>query len=74
MPDLQAQLRLLRDAGVRTAHFNADGTLKSVEFEVDDPPPVASDDDEGDSPRTKMVRNAAMTLTGRAKTMNEAEE
>ena len=74
MPDLQAQLKLLRDAGVRTAHFNADGTLKSVEFEADDPPPADDDDDEGDSPRTKMARNAAAVLTGRAKTMNEAEE
>lgn len=75
MPDLREQLTMLRDLGVRTAHFGADGALMSVTFgdggqEGDE----KKDDDEDESPRMRMARAAAGVLTGRAPTLEKALE
>lgn len=73
MADLREQLSMLRDLGVRTAHFSADGQLMSVTFgdgaqgESD-----AKEDEEG--AHAKMARAAAAVLTGKAKTLEKAIE
>ena len=75
MADLREQLSMLRDLGVRTAHFGADGQLMSVTFgdgaqaESDE-----EDEDEGEGAHAKMARAAAAVLTGKAKSIEKAIE
>ena len=75
MADLREQLSMLRDLGVRTAHFGADGQLMSVTFgdggqgESDE-----KSEDEGDSEPARMVKACASVLTGKAKTIEKAVE
>jgi hypothetical protein len=75
MADLREQLSMLRDLGVRTAHFGADGQLMSVTFgdggqgENDE-----EDDEEEEGAHAKMARAAAAVLTGKAKTLEKAIE
>lgn len=74
MADLREQLTMLRDLGVRTAHFGADGTLVSVTF--DGPRQEPDDDDEeeseGESEPARMVKACASVLTGKNKTIEKA--
>lgn len=74
MADLREQLTMLRDLGVRTAHFGADGQLVSVTFGDGGQAETEESDDEDESPRMRMARAAAGVLTGKAKTLEQAFE
>jgi len=74
MADLREQLTMLRDLGVRTAHFGADGQLVSVTFGDGGQVETDESDDEDESPRMRMARAAAGVLTGKAKTLEQAFE
>jgi hypothetical protein len=74
MADLRETLTLLKELGVRTAHFGPDMTLSSVTFGDSTQEESDDDDDEDESPRMRMARAAAGVLTGKAKTLEQAFE
>lgn len=65
---------MLRDLGVRTAHFGADGKLMSVTFGDGGQGESDEKDEEGEGAHAKMARAAAAVLTGKAKTLEKAIE
>jgi hypothetical protein len=73
LADLREQLTMLRDLGVRTAHFGADGQLVSVTF--GEAGQGESDEDEDTEPtHARMAKAAAAVLTGKHKTIEKAFE
>lgn len=74
MADLREQLSMLRDLGVRTAHFGADGQLMSVTFGDGAQAESDEEEDEDEGQHAKMARAAAAVLTGKAKTLEKAIE
>lgn len=74
MADLREQLSMLRDLGVRTAHFGADGQLMSVTFGDSAQGESDAKDEDEEGAHAKMARAAAAVLTGKAKTLEKAIE
>lgn len=74
MADLREQLLMLRDLGVQTAHFGADGQLMSVTFGDGAQGERDAKEDEDEGSHAKMARAAAAVLTGKAKTLEKAIE
>lgn len=74
MADLREQLSMLRDLGVRTAHFSAEGQLMSVTFGDGGQGGEDEKDEDDDTQHAKMARAAAAVLTGKAKTLEKAIE
>lgn len=75
MADLRETLTMLRDLGVRTAHFDlSTGQLSSVTFGDGGQGGEDEKDEEDEGQHAKMARAAAAVLTGKAKTLEKAIE
>lgn len=74
MADLRETLTLLKELGVRTAHFGPDMSLMSVTFGDGGQEDSDESDDDDVSPRMRMARAAAGVLTGKGTTIEKVFE